>query len=264
MNKELFKMENKELTIKSIELVEIINDFRKLENGKAELKHSDFMKKVRKELEVLQSVGLGGQGNISSAKYLDEQGKERECFELTRDGMLQMLNSESTLVRYKTIEYINKLEEQIQVPQINKEQQLVLSIYNGGIEAVEAVKELTQLKVTEAITPLNEKIEQDKPLVEFVNTITESSDSIDVGQFAKLIKDEGIKLGRNKLFDWLRNNKYLMKDSTAPYQKYIDNGIFETKELTYKTPYGIKLVIKTLIKPKGQVYLVEKLRKEAC
>ena len=52
-----------------------------------------------------------------------------------------------------------------------------------------------------------------------------------------------------------------MKDNT-PYQKYIDLGIFERTEYTYNTPYGIKNSIKTLVTSKGQIYLVEKLRKE--
>lgn len=71
------------------------------------------MNKIRKEVKTLEKLGLGGQRNFPSAKYLDEQGKERDCYELTRDGMLPMLNSESTLVRFKTIEYINQLEDTI-------------------------------------------------------------------------------------------------------------------------------------------------------
>ena len=135
---------------------------------------------------------------------------------------------------------------------------LLLSIYNGGQDAVIASKQLTELEKK----PLLDKIEQDKPLVDFANTIAESSDSIDMGKFAKLVKDENVfKGGRNKLFEHLRNEKYLMKDNT-PYQKYIDMGIFEIKEYTYNTPYGIKTGVKTLISGKGQVYLIEKLRKE--
>lgn len=135
---------------------------------------------------------------------------------------------------------------------------LLLSIYNGGQDAVIASKQLTELEKK----PLLDKIEQDKPLVDFANTIAESSDSIDMGKFAKLVKDENVfKGGRNKLFEHLRNEKYLMKDNT-PYQKYIDMGIFEIKEYTYNTPYGIKNSIKTLVTSKGQIYLVEKLRKE--
>ena len=98
-------------SIKSIDLVDIINEFRTIE-GKHKLAHYDFMKKIRKEVETLKSLGLDNAGNFSLVKYIDTKGEERPCFELTRDGMLQMLNSESTLVRYKTIEYVNKLEEQ--------------------------------------------------------------------------------------------------------------------------------------------------------
>ena len=76
-----------------------------------------------------------------------------------------------------------------------------------------------------------------------------------------LVDENVFKGGRNKLFEHLRNEKYLMKDNT-PYQKYIDLGIFEIKEYTYNTPYGIKNSIKTLVTSKGQIYLVEKLRKE--
>ena len=70
------------------------------------------MTKIRKEVETLKSLGLDGVQNILPSSYINTQGKEQPCFELNRDGMLQMLNSESTLVRYKTIEFINKLEEE--------------------------------------------------------------------------------------------------------------------------------------------------------
>ena len=97
-------------TITSVDLVRIINVFREQENRK-ELKHSDFAKKIRKELEILENAGISNEGNISLVEYMDSKGEMRPCFKLTRDGMLQMLNSESALVRYKTIEYINYLEE---------------------------------------------------------------------------------------------------------------------------------------------------------
>ena len=111
-------LENGELKIKSTELVDIINDFRKVEaeaigRNYTELRHNDFMTKIKKELEVLKKLGVDNQRNFSLVKYLDKKGENRPCFELNRDGMLQMLNSESALVRYKTIEYINKLEDQV-------------------------------------------------------------------------------------------------------------------------------------------------------
>lgn len=106
------------------------------------------------------------------------------------------------------------------------------------------------------------KIQQDKPLVEFAEHVSESVNSIDMATFAKLLYDENIKIGRNRLFAWMKKNKYLMRD-TKPYQKYVDYGYFELKEQTYKTPYGEKRVgTKTLITGKGQIYFTEKLRKE--
>lgn len=106
------------------------------------------------------------------------------------------------------------------------------------------------------------KIKQDKPLVDFASHVSESVNSIDVGTFAKILFDENIKIGRNRLFNWFKDNKYLMKD-TKPYQQYVDLGYFDVIEQTFKTPYGEKRVgTKTLITGKGQIYFTEKLRKE--
>ena len=138
---------------------------------------------------------------------------------------------------------------------------LLLSIYNGGQEGVLASKQLTEMEVKEATTPLLAKIEEDKPLMDYAETIIQSSDSIDIGTFAKVVKDENIPLGRNKLFDWLRINKMLMINN-VPYQRYIDNKYFEVIEYTYNTPYGEKIGFKTLITGVGQVKIVEKLKKE--
>lgn len=121
------------------------------------------------------------------------------------------------------------------------------------------VAQNTIKKKDELIQNQAKQLEEQKPLVNFANTISQSSDSISIGDFAKLVKDENIKLGRNKLFQWLRDNKYLMKDN-KPYQKYIDNKYFEIIEYNYKTPYGDKIGIKTLVTGVGQIKLVEKLR----
>lgn len=101
----------KELRITSVELVDIINKFREEEfellkekglnkkNKYAELQHKSFMEKIRKELEVLETLGLDNEQNILLVEYTDKKGETRPCFSLNRDGMLQMLNSESAIVR---------------------------------------------------------------------------------------------------------------------------------------------------------------------
>lgn len=111
------------------------------------------------------------------------------------------------------------------------------------------------------INQLNDKISKDKPYVDFAKHVTDSSDTVDVGEFSKIVKNENIKIGRNRLFDWLRNSGYLMSNNT-PYLKYIDNGYFKVTEVIRNTPYGTKLFPKTLITGKGQIILVERLRTE--
>lgn len=105
-------------TIKSTELVEIINHFRQEEaritNSKyKELLHKNLKAKIEKEVEALNLLGLVGQLNFKPSSYTNSQNKEQPCYSLNRDGMLQMLNSESIYCRAKTIEYINSLEEKL-------------------------------------------------------------------------------------------------------------------------------------------------------
>lgn len=138
---------------------------------------------------------------------------------------------------------------------------LLLTIYDGGQDAVVASKELSKIEVEETTTPLIQQIENDKPYTEFAKHVTESSDTVDVGEFAKIVKKEHINIGRNRLFTWLRENGYLMNNNT-PYQKYMDNKYFDIIETTKDTAYGTKIFAKTLITGKGQIALIERLRKE--
>ena len=101
-------------TIKSTELVEIINSFRELE-GKKKLRHDNFKAKIDNEVKMLKSLGLSTDLNFKVSEYKDVTGRKLPCYELNCDGMLQMLNSESALVRFKTIEYTGNLEKQVQL-----------------------------------------------------------------------------------------------------------------------------------------------------
>lgn len=113
----------------------------------------------------------------------------------------------------------------------------------------------------EAYLALENKVKQDEPKVAFADKVADASNLIDVGEMAKLLYDENIPIGRNRLFEWLRKEKYL-RNNNEPYQKYIDNGMFTVKECTYKTPYGQQVSIKTYITGKGQIFIAETLRKK--
>lgn len=77
------------------------------------------------------------------------------------------------------------------------------------------------LKLTDkTIKNLELTIEEQRPLVDFANKVSDSSNLIDMGKMAKLLKDEHINIGRNRLFEWLRRKEILMKNN-MPYQRYI-------------------------------------------
>lgn len=112
---------------------------------------------------------------------------------------------------------------------------------------------------------LERKIEEDKPKVEFADHVASISDCVDISTLAKVAKKENIKIGRNRLFDWLRDNGYLIsngKHKNEPYQRYIDNGWFMVTEYVYHTPYGEQIGTKTYVTGKGQIRIIERLRKD--
>ena len=122
----------------------------------------------------------------------------------------------------------------------------------------------TQLKQEQEARKLAEQtIEKQKPLVEFANKVSDSYNVIDMGRMAKLLKDEHINIGRNRLFQWLRQKEILMTNN-IPYQRYIDAGYFQVKESTYETPFGTKTQQTTYVTGKGQLYITEKLRIESA
>ena len=124
------------------------------------------------------------------------------------------------------------------------------------IQLATALKEERQARLI-----AEQKIEEQRPLVEFADKVSNSSNLIDMGKMAKLLKDENINIGRNRLFEWLRKKDILMRNN-IPYQRYIDGGYFQVKESTFETPYGTKTQQTTYVTGKGQIYITEKLRKE--
>ena len=105
-----------------------------------------------------------------------------------------------------------------------------------------------------------EKIEEQKPLVDFANQVSDTTDLIDMKTMAKLLKDNNINIGRNRLFEFLRIKKILMKDN-QPYQQYVDSGYFKVNEYTYTNSFGqTKTNRQTFITGKGQLYITKKVK----
>ncbi|XTR36474.1 phage antirepressor KilAC domain-containing protein [Paraclostridium tenue] len=147
--------------------------------------------------------------------------------------------------------------------------ELAYKLMIGGIESIEAHKQLVALETR----PLIEKIEKDKDKVEFVEAIEVGNDVIDFGQMAKLLSTAGFKIGRNNLTGLLRTKGALIKDQcilmadtyewngktytnknhNVPYQRYINQGYFKTTQYVLNE----KIKFKVLITPKGQQWIIK-------
>lgn len=114
----------------------------------------------------------------------------------------------------------------------------------------------------ETVRQLNSKIEADKPKVLFANAVETADTSILVGDLAKLIKQNGVDIGQKRLFNWLRENGYLIKNGNSrnmPTQKSMDMKLFEVKERTISNPDGsVRITKTTKVTGKGQQYFISK------
>ncbi len=122
---------NGEVEITSVELTQLINQFRLEEGNTSEKEHKHLMRDIRNEIKTLEQVGIN-QSNFGLVTYTDKKGEERPCYKLNKAGALQMLNKESAVVRYKTVCYIEKLEKQLKSNNIyfglSKELQAIFAI----------------------------------------------------------------------------------------------------------------------------------------
>lgn len=122
-----------------------------------------------------------------------------------------------------------------------------------------ANKTLATLNVK--VEQLENKIEEDRPRVSFAETIEKSSDSILIREFSKILANEGIHIGQNKLYSLLREWGYIIKNSTEPTQKAVQQGLFKINERVIKSVKGDLLSRTTMLTGKGQLFLLDKIKR---
>ena len=126
--------------------------------------------------------------------------------------------------------------------------------------ADEPIKQLFRIQCR-VINQLNERIRKDEPKVKFADHVGDSTNVIDVNRMAKLCADHGIRIGRNRLFAWMRSRGILM-GGNIPYQEYIENGYFRVKESVYETNGQTRTYQQTFVTGKGQQYILSRLMRE--
>ena len=143
---------------------------------------------------------------------------------------------------------------------ISEKERLQLNLFSEDKAiVVDAHKKLIQLETQ----PLLEKLEEQAPKVAFAEAVGECSTLISIAELANLIRQNGIEMGRNRLFEWLRTNGYLVKQKgprrNLPTQRSIDLGVLKMIEDPAKDYHGNPVINKmTMVTPKGQQYFLNK------
>ncbi|OHY31286.1 oxidoreductase [Streptococcus parauberis] len=176
---------------------------------------------------------IGGNGNI---QYLDD-------FALTIDMAKQLAMMSRTDKGKEVRKYFIQVEKDFNSP--------------------EKIMARALLMADKKVHTLQAQIEADKPKVIFADAVSASHTSILVGDLAKLISQNGYKIGANRLFSWLRENGYLINRKSSswnmPTQKSMELKLFEIKETNIQHADGHISINKTpKVTGKGQQYFINK------
>ena len=126
--------------------------------------------------------------------------------------------------------------------------------------ADEAIRNMFRLQC-QVINQLNDRIRRDEPKVKFADHVSDTVNLIDMSDMAKLCADHGIRIGRTRLFKWLRSKGILMAGN-LPYQEYIERGYFKVKESVFDLYGEPKTYQQTMVTGRGQQYILARLMRE--
>lgn len=226
---------------------------------------------------ICESLGIGSNTQIEKLKSkswatntlirsVDASGRNREQFFVDIDTIPMWLANidegrVSEQVRPKLIKYQKEaakvLRDYFFTGQAIKQPPMPTDIIEAGELWLAALKQAKQEK--EARLLAENKIEEDKPMVKFANDVGAATKDIQIGDFAKMMNNDGLRVGRNRLYKWLKNKKYLLWDN-KPYQRYVDAGWFVLIEKPRETENGPVLYSQTRITGKGQLAMAKKIR----
>lgn len=201
-------------------------------------RHSDVLRDIRKMLKELEL-----DERIFASVYTAANNEQKPEFSLNHDLSITLVSGYSIKMRFAIVERWKELEKASQ-PRVPQTYAAAL------LEAGRLALENEQLQV---------EAKENAPKVEFFEQVTGSKDTVDMASAAKVLN---MGIGRNKLFELLRDKKVL-QGNNQPYQKYIDNGCFRVIESKFTKPNGdTSINLKTVVYQKG-LNLISKLIKEA-
>lgn len=220
--------------------------------------HRNVLRDCDKLNESYANMGLA---QISADLYKDTYGRDQKCYSLTRMQTFDLMTGYNTELRIKVNRRWEELETKQQTLDFSNPE-TVLQLAQNWAES-ETKRKLAESKVL-ALEQINN---DNKPKVLFADAVETSKSSILIGELAKILKQNGVEIGQNRLFEWLREKGYLISrkgtDYNMPTQKAMDLGLFDIKETAITHSDGHVSVNKTTkVKGKGQTYFINKFLKK--
>jgi len=266
----LFKRE--ELNMKDLKIVKVNNKLTTDSRDIAlmvEKEHKILLRDIRNYINQMEeanknmSTDLYPSDYFIENTYLDDYKREKPCYAITKIGCDFIANKMTGIkgTAFTGI-YTNKFEEMEQV--LKNEQPKLPTTYKEALQQLLVeVEEKEQLQLENQ--EKDKVIQLQQPKVLFADAVSASNNSILVGELAKLIKQNGVDIGQNRLLTWMRENGYLIKrkgeDYNIPTQKSMNLRIMEVKKRVINNPDGSTKVTRTVkITGKGQVYFVNKFK----
>ena len=239
------ELQNKD-TFTSLELTQLINQFRREEGDRKELEHKDLLKIIRLEFE--EEIN---EGKISPVEYTDKKGEKRPMFILNLQQSRQVLVRESKFVRKAVIKYIDELESRI------KGQFQVPTTFADALRlAAEQQERIEKLALDNKVK--DQQILELQPKASYYDLILQCKDLLSVTVIAK---DYG------KSAEWLNKKlhelgvQFKQSGVWLLYQKYADKGYTQTKTQNYPKSDGTQgAKIHMYWTQKGRLFLYELLK----
>ncbi|HID1128381.1 TPA: phage antirepressor [Clostridioides difficile] len=204
------------------------------------------------ETEEKELIQIGTLNNAYSAWFLTEDGLY-EVLMQSRKPIAKQFKKEVK----KILKEIRKTGGYIHTTEDMSDDEIMARALQVAQKTIE--------KKSREIEEKDKVIQLQQPKVLFADAVSASNNSILVGELAKLIKQNGVDIGQNRLFVWMRENGYLIKrkgeDYNIPTQKSMNLGIMEVKKRVINNPDGSTKVTRTVkITGKGQIYFINKLK----
>lgn len=211
---------NNEMSMTSLEVVNLINKFRKEEGNEKVKQHKILLRDIRNELSVLEKAGINNEYNFVLVTYIDDKGEKRPCYKMNKAGIMQMLNKESALVRYKTQQYIEALENKI------LEQNTPSYMISDPIKRAEQwIKEQKEKQLIEEQKKLIEEKHDNLVHTSKTYTTTEIAKELGFSSATALNKDLELKKIQYKVNGtWVLNAKFSENDFINIKQSELEGG----------------------------------------